>query len=853
MKKAIIKIIYIICCLILCYYIAIQAAFLLSFQDHLQDYPANIKFLPDPEIMWWQGNNDYFVFVTKIIGLLMICMIWTIFKPSKGNSKLKEAKRRMTAEEKREYSHLASVHEMKKGLTRLHINKNGEISNIDFDWRQYIITPVLIAAIIVSIIIAIVAVITAMVDHNEIDVNAVRDSLFVLVMSVFLLALDCRLHIRDLMDYVFDPLKRAWNELMFLLKQPDSLKMNTRKKYSIGGNVVYRRSGVPLLTYKNTIYVDAGYTHSIVIGTTNSGKTTSVFHSLIETTLMTGESMVVNDLKGELLRTHYKRLVEHGYNIINLNFVEPARGAFWNPFAMVYRKYREAEKAASDLNEEQTEIYNSYIVMKKDYLRLLGEWLRKNEELAQYDLSSEQGQLELEILTMMKDDIDNLKNRIDDVRFNKLPQPDFSDALEYLRDVSNAICREENAKDEYWWKQARLLLEGCVLFLLEYEYLDENGNIQKLTEDSISFKNIKLLKDEGMKVITAGEETLLIKFYLNNMRSPFDYSCQRMGHIFDLATETRSSVIGTFETKMDIGLLNERIARMLSTTSFDFHDIGTKKTAVFLTFHDEKATYYPLMTLFVAQLYEEVVKTSREEMSQMLPVPIHIIWDEFGISPAVKGIDNMLSAMRFRGVRMTMAVQDLSQLDTKYGKTMASTIKNNVMNMIYLLGSDPQGLEEISHRAGFKLTWNKERGCYEKVPTVSIDRLKNLSLGWAVVLRQRMNPAIIRYYPFSRYGYYKAIGEMDLPHPHELPFVTWFSLKKNFEKIEKGSGDLNIIQPEKQIITDYDNTRLDELDKLKKKAEESDNNRSATHGDEKEESSLVEKKESLYERWQKEL
>lgn len=171
------------------------------------------------------------------------------------------------------------------------------------------------------------------------------------------------------------------------------------------------------------------------------------------------------------------------------------------------------------------------------------------------------------------------------------------------------------------------------------------------------------------------------------------------------------------------------------------------------------------------------------------------------------------------------------------------------MNIIYLLGSDPQGLEEISRRGGFRLTWNNERGCYEKVPTVSIDRLKNLSLGWAVILRQRMNPTIIRYYPFNRYGYSKSIGEMNLPDPHDLPSVTWFSMKSDFEQIKKGfnTGETNKLdRPKIQVNNMVCSDKVNDLMVMK-------NDESNTcHDIEYDELSDFPKKENLFGKWQRE-
>lgn len=100
-------------------------------------------------------------------------------------------------------------------------------------------------------------------------------------------------------------------------------------------------AGVSLINNGKEMWVDDGENHTLVIGATASGKTTAVVDPLIQSLAKAGESMILTDPKGELHRNHSEMLKEKGYNIIVLNFRNPAQGNAWNPLSLPYRLYKE--------------------------------------------------------------------------------------------------------------------------------------------------------------------------------------------------------------------------------------------------------------------------------------------------------------------------------------------------------------------------------------------------------------------------------------------------------------------------------------------------------------------------------
>ena len=88
------------------------------------------------------------------------------------------------------------------------------------------------------------------------------------------------------------------------------------------------------------MWVDNGENHTLVIGATGSGKTTSVVDPLVYSLAKAKESMVITDPKGEIYKNHSNLLRSRGYEIVVLNFRDPQNGNCWNPLSLPYKLYK---------------------------------------------------------------------------------------------------------------------------------------------------------------------------------------------------------------------------------------------------------------------------------------------------------------------------------------------------------------------------------------------------------------------------------------------------------------------------------------------------------------------------------
>lgn len=102
--------------------------------------------------------------------------------------------------------------------------------------------------------------------------------------------------------------------------------------------------GIPIINDGVNMWVDDGSYHSLIIGSTGSGKTQSMVLPLVKILAKHGESMIITDPKGEIYEQTANMLKSKGYNVILLNFRDPQKGNAWNPLALPYSLYHEGNK-----------------------------------------------------------------------------------------------------------------------------------------------------------------------------------------------------------------------------------------------------------------------------------------------------------------------------------------------------------------------------------------------------------------------------------------------------------------------------------------------------------------------------
>lgn len=502
-----------------------------------------------------------------------------------------------------------------------------------------------------------------------------------------------------------------------------------------------------------------------------------------------------------------------GYDVKVVDFINPKRSLRWNPFGIITKKYRQAYKEY--LKEMSLPEYRK-IVDEIAENRMLIVQMNNRIEKTEGDHGDLNKQIGL------------LEKQIEDLN-SKLPKPNYSEAQELISDIAMRLCHEEKARDPFWPSSAATLLEGYINFLLEEQTRDENGVLSFLPDEMINMRSVRMVHDQGKQPLDPNKNdncSTILEYWLTHYRKPADPSYMRLIEYVRSPDNTKGSISSVFSDKIKYFINNENILRMTSVSDFDLKQLGEKKTAIFIGIHDEKGTYHELPSILISQTYEELIKLTRTEeknkKAARLKVPVYVVWDEFANGAEWDNIVNALTAGLSRGVRFCLVIQDFAQLNTRYGSDKAKTIRSNCQNLYYLLAGEYQTLKDISDLCGSKIVWNQNRQDKESVPVLSTDALSKLSMGEAVIIRQRMNPTLQRLRAYDRYCFH--LPETPSFPEHKLPEAMIFDLKEEFDKRKrnmKNAGNADR-KEEKRIENEIHTAAVNEKEEINTKAEGDD-------------------------------
>ena len=194
-----------------------------------------------------------------------------------------------------------------------------------------------------------------------------------IVLTIFMFIVALIIIFSSVSSYIFDRDKSAKRILTIGEKEEKGYsRWAKEKEIKEAKDVVHVKAidqhvdgaGVPLINNGTDIWADNGEYHTMIIGSTGSGKTECIVKPMVNLLAKKGESMIINDPKGELYKYCGDYLKTQGYNIVVLNFREPDQGNAWNPLTMPYYYFKNGNvDKATELLED---IANNILVDPKN-------------------------------------------------------------------------------------------------------------------------------------------------------------------------------------------------------------------------------------------------------------------------------------------------------------------------------------------------------------------------------------------------------------------------------------------------------------------------------------------------------
>lgn len=432
-------------------------------------------------------------------------------------------------------------------------------------------------------------------------------------------------------------------------------KLKKMKEFSVTNwkNMSTEKDGIVIGAEKKGSSVEIITTsqlHSLIVGTTGSGKTTGFVDQNIEILAKskTKPCLIITDPKKELFDNHSKSLEKQGYFISILDLREPYLSARWNPMHILIRRIQMVKDLENHL-------------INKD-----GKYYGANEVF----LSYKEARIRVQEL---KDEI-----------------------YENAKDLVYTLCPIQNKDQPTWEDGARNLIFGLVLAFCE-----------DCIKGKMEEKQLLLFNIYHNITKFCNEDTTILKKYLLEDRDEFSKVRGLVNTVLITSDRTLTSYLSEVNSYMQ-QLSDDGILSLTSENDLDIIHLDEKANAVFIVVPDERFTRHRFVTLFITQMYKELVEKAnlnlrrKETDSAILKRNTYFVLDEFANLPKFENIEGMVTVARSRGIRFLFVLQSFSQLNARYGKDIADIIKTNCNVKIFIGSDDLETRKEFSELCGQK-------------------------------------------------------------------------------------------------------------------------------------------------------
>lgn len=558
----------------------------------------------------------------------------------------------------------------------------------------------------------------------------------------------------------------------------DKEKKQLFKFYSYSELANVKKDGIPITASldKKGKDMKVGFNspcHSIIIGSTGSGKTTTFVSPMIQILASTaaGSSMVITDPKGELFMLHSKYLKERGYDVKVIDLRDTYSSYRWNPLDSIWDNFDTYKNAHKLAFKRDDDVKHSGLKLDKDF-----NMSRNNVEWYEFDgrAFSEYQRL----ITAVK----VFKKKI------------FDEVYEDLNDLVTVLIPVENEKDPLWEKGARSITLAVLLAMLE----DSLEPDSKMDKSKFNFFNLaKILQN------STNDYQNLRDYFKGRSSLSRAYSLSKQ--VCDAAQSTRASYMSIVYDKLT--LFNDAgVCSLTSASDFTAEALSDHPTALFLKIPDEKDTRHNLAAIFILNIYKTLIKVASATAELSLPRNVYFIMDEFGNMPKISKFDKFITVGRSRKIWFTMIVQSYAQLNNVYGDNVADIIKGNCGIKMFIGSNDMQTCKEYSELCGnITIASTSSSGSahsetnfstsYQTRPLIYPSELQRLNhpgdIGHGVIVTFGNYPLKTFFTPSFKVPLYKT-GEMDQSELEDRTFnekEIFYDIRiRNKEVLEKLSA-----------------------------------------------------------------
>ena len=127
--------------------------------------------------------------------------------------------------------------------------------------------------------------------------------------------------------------------------------------------------------------------------------------------------------------------------------------------------------------------------------------------------------------------------------------------------------------------------------------------------------------------------------------------------------------------------------------------LGDQKTALFLMMSDTDGSFNFLISMIYTQLFNLLCEKADDVYGGRLPVHVRCLIDEAANIGQIPNLEKLVATIRSREISACLVLQAKSQLKAIY-KDNADTIIGNMDSQVFLGGSEPTTLKDLSEALG---------------------------------------------------------------------------------------------------------------------------------------------------------
>ena len=337
------------------------------------------------------------------------------------------------------------------------------------------------------------------------------------------------------------------------------------------------------------------------------------------------------------------------------------------------------------------------------------------------------------------------------------------DILKLVTTLMTNTKGEGSGGDPFWEKSERLLLTALIAYLHYEAPVEEQNfatllemlNTMQVLEDDEEYQNpVDLLFEELAKKKPnsfAGRQYKLYKLAAGKTAKSILISCGARLAPFDI------------QELRDLTMYDE----------LHLDTLGDKKTALFLIMSDTDSTFNFLISMVYTQLFNLLCDKADDVYGGKLPIHVRCLIDECANIGQIPNLEKLVATIRSREISACLVLQARSQLKAIY-KDNADTIVGNMDSQIFLGGSEPTTLKDLSEMLGKEtidaFNTSDTRGnspsygtTFQKMghELLSRDELAVLDGGKCILQLRGVRPFLSDKYDLTQHPNYKLTSDYD--------------------------------------------------------------------------------------------